>query len=156
MSEKFLSNLKEKIFTSRWIIGGVFVLLCTIFEIHGSSISIYADILQHPELSDIVFGKYRPIRSDEWIVFTPFAFSQYFTNFSLISDIVRGTATNMFMTYGQAVWHPAVIFRPAEMGFLFFDQGSGLAFFWMSRLAILFLVSLEFARVILNVEKNSA
>ncbi|MBQ9441911.1 MAG: hypothetical protein IJU55_02750 [Selenomonadaceae bacterium] len=78
-------------------------MLCTIFEIHGSSISIYADILQHPELSDIIFGKYRPIRSDEYVVFTPFAFSQYFTNFSLISDIVRGTATNMFMTYGQAV-----------------------------------------------------
>ncbi len=129
-------------------------MLCTIFEIHGSSISIYADILQHPELSDIIFGKYRPIRSDEYVVFTPFAFSQYFTDFSLISDIVRGTATNMFMTYGQAVWHPAVIFRPAEIGFLFFDPGSGLAFFWMSRLAILFLVSLEFARVILNVEKK--
>ena len=148
--------MTEKFFEKRWIIGGIFLLFCVVFEIHGSSISIYADIFGHPELSDVIFGKYRPIRSDEWIVFTPFAFSQYFNNFSLISEIVRAAPTNMFMTYGQAVWHPAIIFRPAEIGFLFLDQGSGLAFFWMSRLIILFLVSFEFASFILQVDKKYA
>lgn len=148
--------MADKIFRFRWIIGGVFILLCVIFEIHGSSISAYADIFDHHELSDIVFGKYRPIRSDEWVIFTPFAFSQYFNNFSLISDIVRAAPTNMFMTYGQAVWHPAIIYRPAQLGYLFLDQGSGLSFFWMSRLAILFLVSFEFARLILQVDKKYA
>ena len=149
-----MENLSEKIFEKRWTIGGILILIFTIFEIHGSSISIYANILEHNELSDIIFGKYRPIRSDEWLVFTPFAFSQYFTNFSLISDIVRGAPTNMFMTYGQAVWHPAIIFRPAQIGYLFFDTGSGLAFFWTSRLIILFLVSFEFARLFLQVDKK--
>ena len=144
--------LSERIFQKRWTIGGVLILILTIFEIHGSSISIYADMLSHPELSDIIFGKYRLIRSNEYAVFTPFAFSQYFNNFSMISDIVRGTATNMFMTYGQAVWHPAVIFRPAQIAYLFFDAGSGLSFFWTSRLIILFLISFEFARLILKTE----
>ena len=146
--------MSEKIFSKRWIIGGVLLLFCVIFEIHGSSIEHYAEVLSHPELSDVIFGKYRPIRSDEYNVFTPFAFSQYFNNFSLISEIVRAAPTNMFMTYGQAVWHPAIIFRPAQIGFLFLDQGSGLAFFWMSRLIILFLVSFEFARLILQVDKK--
>ena len=144
----------ENLLNKRWTIGGLLILFCTFFEIHGSSISVYANILEHNELSDIIFGKYRPIRSDEWLVFTPFAFSQYFTNFSLISDIVRGAPTNMFMTYGQAVWHPAIIFRPAQIGYLFFDTGSGLAFFWTSRLIILFLVSFEFARLFLQVDKK--
>ena len=146
--------IAEKIFEKRWTIGAIFIVIFTVLEIHGSSISFYADILAHPELSDIILGKYRPIRSDEWAVFTPLAFSQYFTNFSFVSDIVRAAPTNMFMTYGQAVWHPAIIFRPAQIGYLFFDAGSGLAFFWMGRLVILFLVSFEFARLILNTGKK--
>ena len=147
-----MNDVTRKLFRQRWLIGGCLILLSTIFEIHGSSIGIYADIFGHPELSDIIFGKYRVIRSDEWVVFTPFAFSQYFTNFSFVSDIVRAAPTNMFMTYGQAVWHPAIIFRPAQIGYLFLDQGSGLAFYWMSRLVILFLVSFEFARQVLKTE----
>ena len=111
--------MSEKIFLHRWKIGGVLILICTIFEIHGSSIGLYSNMLNHPEISDIILGNGRPIRSDEYLVFTPFAFSQYFNNFEMLSEIVRGTETNMFMTYGQAVWHPAVIFRPAYLGFLF-------------------------------------
>ena len=144
----------ETLLKMRWLIGVIFILFCTILEIHGSSISFYADILGHSELNDIILGEYRPIRSDEWVVFTPFAFSQYFNNFSFISDIVRAAPTNMFMTYGQAVWYPAIIFRPAQIAYLFLDQGSGLAFFWMSRLTILFLVSFEFARLIIKVNEK--
>ena len=147
-------SLIEKIFNWRWKIGGIFFIICVIFEIHGSSIEIYSEIFHHPEFSDILLGKYRFIRSDEWMVFTPFAFSQYFTNFSMISDVVRGTATNMFLTYGQAVWDIAMIYRPAQIGYLFLDAGSGLAFFWAGRQIIILLVSFEFARLILQVNKK--
>lgn len=162
----FLANL-DKIFTSRqfeelaqiifklrFVIGAVIFLLCVLLEIHGSSIGIYAYIFQHPELNINLFGVSRVIRSDEWIIFTPFAFTQYFTNFSMISDLIRGTATNVFMTYGQPVWHLAQIFRPAQIGYLFLDQGSGLAFFWTGRLIVLFLISFEFARKVLNAKNN--
>lgn len=149
-----MNNWIDFIFNKRWTFGGVLLLLCVIFEIHGSSMGIYADIMQHPELSDIIAGKYRPIRSDEWLVFTPFAFSQYFNNFEMISDIIRGTATNVFLVYGQAVWNLALIYRPAQIGYLFLDAGSGLAFFWMGRLIILFLVSFEFAQRIIQVNKK--
>ena len=139
---------------ARWLTGGVVIFIFAALEIHGSSLGMYAEILGHPELSDVIFGKPRPIRSDEWIVFTPFAFSQYFAGFSTVSEIIRGAATNIFLTYGQAALHPAIIFRPAQWGYLFFDQGSALAFFWTSRLVILFLVSYEFARLILQAEKK--
>ncbi len=139
---------------ARWLIGCAVIFLCAALEIHGSSLSMYAEILGHAELSDAVLGTPRPIRSDEWIVFTPFAFSQYFAGFSTVSEIIRGAATNVFLTYGQAAWHPAIIFRPAQWGYLFFDQGSALAFFWTARLIILLLVSYEFARLILRAEKK--
>ncbi|MBO4400813.1 MAG: hypothetical protein J5809_03095 [Selenomonadaceae bacterium] len=138
----------------RWLIGGAVIFLCAALEIHGSSLGMYAEILGHPELSDVILGKVRPIRSDEWVVFTPFAFSQYFAGFSTVSEIIRAASTNVFLTYGQAALHPAVIFRPAQWGYLFFDQGSALAFFWTARLIVLLLVSYEFARLILQAEKK--
>ena len=153
-STRQFDELAQIIFKLRFIIGAIIFLLCVLLEIHGSSIGIYAYFLQHPELDINILGVSREIRSDEWIIFTPFAFAQYFTNFSMISDVIRGTATNIFMTYGQAVWHPAQIFRPAQIGYLFLDQGSGLAFFWTGRLIVLFLISFEFARKILNAKNN--
>ena len=153
-SSRKVAEAAETFYRLRYALGGIFFLLCVLLEIHGSSIGMYGKFLDHPELQSIIAGVPRQIRSDEYIVFTPFAFSQYFTDFNLISDIVRGTATNMFMTYGQAVWHPAMIFRPALIGYLFLDQGSGLAFFWVSRLVVLFLVSFEFAQKILNVNRR--
>ena len=140
-SSKQFDELAQIIFKLRFVIAGIIFLLCILLELHGSSIGMYAKLFQHPELDINIFGRSRLIRTDEWVVFTPFAFSQYFTNFSMISDVIRGTATNVFMTYGQPVWHPAIIFRPAQIGYLFLDQGSGLAFFWMGRLIVLFLES---------------
>ena len=72
----------------------------------------------------------------------------------MISDIVRAAPTNMFMIYGQAVEHLAMIFRPAQLGYMFLDQGSGLAFFWVSRLVVLFLISFEFAQKILSAKRS--
>ena len=61
VSEKF--HAAEKIFSSRrveetaeifyrlrYVLGGIFFLLCVILEVHGSSISIYAHIFGHREL----------------------------------------------------------------------------------------------------------
>lgn len=153
-SSRKVTEAAENFYRLRYVLGGIFLLLCMLLEIHGSSIGIYTKIFDKPELDINLLGKFRGIRSDEWLVFTPFAFSQYFTNFSMISDIVRGTATNMFIVYGQAVHHLAMIYRPAQIGYLFLDQGSGLAFFWVSRLVVLFLVSFEFAKKILNVNRR--
>lgn len=153
-SSRDLEELAGIFYRLRYVLGGIFFLLCVLFEIHGSSIGMYGRFLDHPELQSIIAGVPRQIRFDEWAVFTPFAFSQYFTNFSMVSDIVRAAPTNMFMAYGQAVWHPAMIFRPALIGYLFLDQGSGLAFFWMGRLIVLLLISFEFARMILQVNKK--
>ena len=152
-SSRAVESVAEIFYRLRFFIGAIFLLLCVLLEVHGSSISIYAQILGHPELDINLLGKFRVIRSDEWIVFTPFAFAQYFTDFAMISDVIRGTATNVFVVYGQAVHHLAMIFRPAQLGYLFLDQGSGLAFYWVSRLVVLFIISFEFAQKILNAKK---
>ena len=148
-----ISLLMQKMLVHRWLLGLVVLVLCVILELHGSSIGLYAKIFDYPDSNIVIFGRNRAIRSDEWLVFTPFAFSQYFTDFAYFGDIVRGTATDMFMVYGQPVWDIGMIFRPTQWGYLFLEPGAGLSFFWMSRWIFLFLISFEFSRILTNDKK---
>ena len=131
----------------------LFVLVCVAFQLHGSSINeLNTFFVKHNTL----FGVSRPIRADEFNVNTMLAFSQYMNNFSYFSDIVRATSTDMFLIYGQPVWDIGIIFKPFLIAYLFLPQGYGLSFFWVSRLAVLFLVSYEFGRLITNKNKTLA
>lgn len=150
----FNPTLKEKtltfIYKYRFLIGLAIILLSTLLQIHGSSL---AQLTLSDSNHKSLLGIARNIRSDEFNVNTPLAFSQYYNNFSYFSEIVRGTTTDMFITYGQPVWNLAVIFRPFQIGYLFLPQGYGLSFYWVSRLVILFLISFEFGMLLTNKNK---
>ncbi len=127
------------------------ICVAVIFQIHGSSINeLNLFGVQHKPL----LGVSRPIRSDEYVVNTMFAFSQYFNDFGYFSDIVRATTTDMFIIYGQPVLDIGMIFRPFLSGYLFLNQGQGLSFFWVSRLVFLLLVSFEFGMLLTNKNKT--
>ena len=146
----------KKIYTYRWYIGMVLWALCVLMEIHGSSIGLYSNLFHEPDTNTVLFGKNRPIRTDEWVVNTPLAFSQYFNNFSYFSQIVRGGLTDMFIVYGQPILSPATLFHPFLLGYLFLSPAKGLAFFWMGRWILLFLVSFEFGMLIARQNKKCA
>ncbi|WP_165251924.1 hypothetical protein [Adlercreutzia sp. ZJ304] len=133
------------IFRYRWLIACCLFVLCVLFEISGSSIAQLAAAAGGN--SDVLFGVSRPIRSDEWAVFTPMAFSQVASDggsFSYFQDTLRATETDMFGVYGQPVWDIAEIFRPFQWGYLILGAAKGLAFFWCGRFIFLFMVSFEF------------
>ena len=134
------------IFLYRFLIGLLLGALLILLEIHGSSIGLYSNILHSPDI--VLLGHNRPIRSDEWFVNTPLAFSQYFNDFQYFSEIVRGYSTDMYLMYGQAVKDWPIIFRPFHWGYLLFGPAKGLSFFWINRIIVLFLVSFEFGRII--------
>ena len=139
------------IYNYRLALAVMVIVFAVIFQIHGSSINqLNLFNVNHKTL----LGVPRPIRADEYIVNTPFAFSQYFNNFSYFSEIVRGTFTDMFIIYGQPVLDIGTIFRPFLIGYLFLNQGQGLSFFWISRLVFLFLISFEFGMLLTNKNKT--
>ena len=147
-------NLREKvlnfIFKYRYYLSIAIIAICVIFQIHGSSINelnIFG--IKH----NLIEGISRSIRSDEYLVNTMFAFSQYHNGFGYFSDIVRAAPTDMFIIYGQAVLDIAVIFRPFNIGYLFLNQGMGLSFFWVSRFVVLTLVSFEMGMLLTNKNK---
>ena len=144
------------VFKYRFAIAFVVFLLCVIFEITGSSLGMWCAYFGEND-KDILLGVSRPIRSDEWVVFTPMGISQYYNysgTFPYFSDTVRAAPTDVFLEYGQAVKNPLAIFRPFFWGYLFLPIAKGMAFFWCGRLIALLLVSFEFGMLITNKNKS--
>lgn len=131
------------LFDYRIVIGAVVVAALTVFKISGSSIALWAETLASDDVNGVLFGIPRGIRSDEFLVNTPLAFSQEWTGYSAVSILLRGASTDVTMIYAQPCWAFATLFRPFLWGYLLFGSEMGLAFFWSARLVVLFLVSIE-------------
>lgn len=128
----------------RWAIGAVILLLCVLLQLNGSSIGMWNDLVSDGTVAGpVIAGADRSIRSDEWAIFTPMAMSQYYNDFGLESDILRGTETDVYMVYGQSVKDWSVIFRPFQAGYLFLNPARGLSFYWCAKLIALLLVSFD-------------
>lgn len=140
-------KFKKNVFQYRWAIGAIFVLLCTIFKLHGSSMGEISKMITGVDTSR-VWGTSRGIRSDEYVVFSEMALSQTKSGFRWFSDIWGYSPSDMFMIYGQPVKNLMTIYRPFSMGYIFLGAEHGLAFYWSSRLVCCILVSFEFGRIL--------
>ena len=69
------AKIADFVYRWRYIIGAVAVLLLVAFNISGSSIHFWSNYIQ-TDSNGVLLGNARSIRSDEWVVSTPFAFSQ--------------------------------------------------------------------------------
>ena len=124
--EKRKYNVFNFLYTYRLPLSIGLIIVAVIFQIHGSSLNeLNLFGVTHKPL----LGVSRPVRTDEYVVNTMFAFSQYINNFAYFSDIVRAVPTDMFIIYGQPVFDIGMIFRPFLIGYLLLNQGQGLSFF---------------------------
>jgi len=138
----------KRLIQYRWAIGTILWIGLTLLQIHGSAIGMYAHLLQEPELDTALVGYNHLYQLDEWAVFTPLTFSQYYTGFSYFNELSRAAMTDVALVYGQPCWDIITLFRPFLWGYLFLAPAYGLAYYWMGRFIILFLVSYEMGRVI--------
>ena len=136
-------------FRHRWLIGTVIIVVGTVLRLNGSSIGYLSKVIGGLDSSNII-GTPRGIRSDEYVLFTEMALSQLNTGFSWFSDIWGYSSSDMYIVYGQPVFDLVSLFRPFSIGYIFLGAEHGLAFYWVSRLVVLFLVSFEFGRLITN------
>lgn len=132
--------------TYRWWVGCLLIIVFTLLCISGSSLALMSKYIGGEPYKGTLFGMPRAVRTDEWKVFTPLAFSQAYSGYSRISSIPEATPIDMTMTYAQPAWALATFFRPFLWGFMFLGSDRGLAFFWCARLVVLLLVSYEFGR----------
>ena len=149
-ANEFQSMQKQRgldlIIKYRYLIGLAIVLIAVIFDLNGSSISLFNTYLGTSD-TGLILGKARSIRSDEWAIFTPFAIAQGSGDkpYQWVNSVIRGTATDMFVVYAQPVLNFfGIIFRPFMNGYLLFGSERGAAFFWSARLVALWLTYYEF------------
>lgn len=124
------------------LIGGLVLifLIGVIFKIHGYSITMWHEYIDGSEKKEILLGKDRPIRSDDWAVEIPLMLSQlsHQPKFPLINTNI-GTGMNMMTHSKVAILHPITIFRPSVWGF-FIGPGYGLSWMWWTMVIGLFYV----------------
>lgn len=144
------------VFKYRYWIAVILIIICTVFKLNGSSIGAWSNFYGLGNDNGLLFGQDRLIRSDEWAVSTPMALSQYANNFGYFSEYWRGSVTDMYISPGAAVLNWLQVFRPFQIGYLFFPAENGLAFAWSAKQVILLLVSFEFGLLITNNNKYLA
>ena len=147
-----LKNNKEKsmLYRFRYIIGCIIVVLGVLFNINMSSIGVFNSVYNDSDESTTMIGVPREIRSDEWLVQTPFYFSQSEDNYQVLNDKIN---ENAIIMYNAPVKDITIIGKPFNWGFLFLPKDRAYSFYWMSKLVILFLVSFEFCMIILKRNK---
>lgn len=147
--------LKEKniIYRYRYLIVIIVLITFVVLKINGSSLGIWKEFLNTGQYDQVLLGKSRLLRSDEWNVTIPYIASQYYNGFSYFSNIIRGTLTDVFIVNNLPVMSLVSLYRPANIGFLFLGFDRGLSFFWTFRTILLIMSLFELGMVITKGKK---
>jgi len=128
----------------KYYIYPIFILLITfvlaLLNIHGSSIGIYNEkLFNNTQETSLLFGTYRAIRSDEYLVGTPMLISQALNKNPIINqDMGEGNNSGMNDFPSNSFFS---LFRPQSwIFFLSNNLEFSFSFYWLIRLA-LFLIS---------------
>ena len=152
-------GILNALFTWRYPIALVLLVGLVVAGVSGSSLALWGTLLDgstNADLQGVLLGIPRSIRSDEFAVFTPMAFSQSHNAYASISEITRGVPTDLTLIYAQPSWALSTVFRPFLWGYLVLGSARGLSFFWYGRAIALFLVSFEFGRFITRDNRSAA
>ena len=153
MCKNKIDSILDKLYKYRFIICAFIFIISIIFEVSGSSIGAWNDLI-HTNTNTNDIGVSRHVRADEWATFTPMMFSQKYNDYNIESSILRGGDTNVFFVYGLPTMSIFQLYRPFQIGFLFLGNAKGLSFFWIGRLLVLFLVSLELFMILTKKNKK--
>ena len=113
-----------------------FVFAClVVMGTTGSSLKLGVE--QSPFVRSDVFGIWghpQPIRSDEWLVFSPLAIAQanHAPSFPVINKNIGDDGQNMLIVgmAGAPVAHISAFSKPATWGFHLFDLKHALSWYW--------------------------
>jgi len=127
------------------------LLVLTALRIHGSSVGFYNQIFYGSDYKDpnLIFGHARGIRSDEWLVSTPWTLSQEYNSYESQSDIfIQG---QNFTLTDVPVKNWVSIFRPQNLVFFILPIEHAFSFKWWFKG---FLLILSFYLLFMLITKN--
>lgn len=155
----FLFDRKKEldfIYKKRYLLGIIFFSILVLFGFHGSSVSIYNQVIQpnaNLENSNPIVGTSRTIRGDEWAVSTPTLLSQTKNHFNVNSRILNANSRNVTLYPKVVAKTIASIATPNQLGFLFLPTEQAFSFSWYFGYFLLFFASFEFLMLITKKDK---
>lgn len=141
----------------RYLIGLLVIIVAVTFNLNGSSMGVWDQYVSQRadgKETDVLFGENREVRSDEWLVQTPFYFSQVESDYPVINDTYSLSGQNMIIAYNSPVKDITVIGKPFNWGFFFLGRDRGYSFYWAMKLVCLVLLSFELLMIITQRRKG--
>lgn len=136
----------------RYKIAAILFVILVVFKIHGSSIGMWNQYIPDSANNTIettLLGKERPIRSDEWLVQTPYMLAQAheFKMFSYYNKNIRSDGQNMVLANAPTLTIE-LIGKPFYWGYFLFGKDYGLSWFWCLKMILLLLFSFEISMLL--------
>jgi len=135
----------------RYLIGLLIFAILVLLKLHGSSIGMWNSYLGQPNSDNLIMGKERAIRSDEWLVQTPYLLSQNLTAEPLeySNHLIRSDGQNMVIANAPTLTFET-LGKPFYWGFLFLNKDYAISWFYFSKLILLILLSYEISMILTN------
>ncbi len=148
---KKIKEIVNKLIDYRYLVFLILFVFCVAFKIHGSSIGIYNSYIVEkidPAIKEEIIGYSRGVRSDEWMVHTPYYFSQKYNNYNKYSHQMSFSGQNMILGYNAPVKDITLIGKPFTWGYMLLGNERGLSWYWCMKLFTLILISFEFIMIL--------
>ena len=139
----------------RYLVALLIFIICLVFRISGSSINAYNYALNdkaNPD-SGIIYGEARSIRSDEYIVHTPYYYSQYYNEYNKISNKMSISGQDMIIGYDAPVLDISLLAKPLTWGYLLLGNDYGLSWYWCLKIILFSLGAFELTMIITKKNK---
>lgn len=143
----------EKIFKFRYVVGIMVFVFFVANGFHGSSMGYYNDVIQ-PSIDDekfeTIWGEYKSIRSDEFIVSTPEWFSQYLYNkeFSTTNNALMAKETSTVLFPPLPTKTITALGFPQFWGCFFLPMEQAYSFYWNLPIFLTFFAVLELMMIL--------
>lgn len=128
----------------------VFVIL-VICKVNFSSIGVWNNYIREG-VDSTIFGESRGIRSDEWLVTTPFNLSQQHNGFKLINDNLN-LGNNDMNIFHAPVLDVSIIVRIFSWGYILFGNEIGLSWAWVLKLIAMLMIYFELGMMLTKKDK---
>ena len=144
-----VKKIVEYIMKYRYIIAGIVLVVGVLCKVNFSSIGMWSSYVAEPDTNNVIIGKERGIRSDEWLTQSSFMLAQTQGEdaYKIYNkNIAQGTFNTLLFIL--PVKDILMIAKPFLVGFLLFGQEYGFSFYWMLKIVALIMVSIELVRKI--------
>lgn len=142
-------KVSDFIIKYRYLIAGIILVVGVLLKINISSIGMWSTYVNEPDSNNVIIGKARGIRSDEWLTQSSFMLGQTQGDdaYKIYNENIAQGTFNMLM-FTKPIKDITVIAKPLLWGFILFGQEYGFSFYWMLKIIALIMVSIEIVRKI--------